>query len=95
MRLAGEDKAQIDEAIHIIELWHVSIRSANWQPFDAALNSKSKKPWFAKSGLAYFTKPNHDFVKSYRAFMDHNPITALKQLNSPLLSILTHDVVGE
>ena len=91
MRLAAEDKAEIDAAIHIIELWHGSIRSANWQTFDAALNSTSKKPWFAKSGLAYFTKPNHDFVKSYRAFMDHNPITALKQLNSPLMSILTHD----
>lgn len=91
MRLAGDDKATIDEARYILELWHDGIRSENWQAFDAAFNSASKKTWFANSGLASYTKPDNAFIESYRAFMDHNPIAVLNQLNCPLMSILTQD----
>jgi hypothetical protein len=43
MRLAGDDKATIDKARYILELWHDGIRSENWQAFDAPFNSASKK----------------------------------------------------
>jgi pimeloyl-ACP methyl ester carboxylesterase len=87
MRLAGIAENKIEKARQIISLWHDGVRSGNWLSFDTAIKTAAAKPW-----LGYFeTRPSEPFANSYRAFMDYNPLPALKQLKAPLLFILAAD----
>jgi alpha/beta superfamily hydrolase len=89
LRDQGVSESDIELARQLIDHWHEGVRSDNWVELKAALKTGSKKPWFKPSGLAFLTKElDENFVKSYRLYMDYDPIPALKALTAPMLAIL-------
>ena len=87
---AGE--AAEEKARRVIQSWHEGVRSGEWAGFDSAFSTVTREPWFAASGLSEFaSRPDESFSKSYRAFMDYDPIPALQRLRAPLLALLSPD----
>lgn len=87
---AGDD-AETD-ARHAIEVWHQALATGEWQAFDTALDSLRRTSWFDGSGLASFAdRPGDEFIGSYTAFMDYDPLPALTGLDAPLLWIGSPD----
>ncbi len=81
-----------EEAREIVQLWHRGIRSGDWSPFDRALSAAKAESWFDTAGFnTFMTRPSEAFIRSYRVFMDYDPIPALSSVTSPMLAILTPD----
>ena len=80
------------KARQVIQLWHDGIRSGDWLAFDQALHAAKAESWFGIADFSVFTnRPGETFIRSYRAFMDYDPIPALSSLTAPMLAILTPD----
>ena len=88
MREAGLSEQDVEQARHIIELWHQGIRSGEWGAFDRAVAAVKETPWY--EGLRYFRKrPSKDFIKGYSPIMDYNPLPVLETLEVPMLATLS------
>ncbi len=92
LRRQGVDESAEEKARRVIRLWHQGVRSGEWAGFDNAFRVARQESWFKASGLTVFEDhPDENFSKSYRAFMDYNPMPALQQLEAPLLALLAPD----
>ena len=92
LRAANLSNEIEEEAREIVQLWHRGIRSGDWSPFDRALSAAKAESWFDTAGFnTFMTRPSEAFIRSYRVFMDYDPIPALSSLTSPMLAILTPD----
>lgn len=89
LRAAGDGGEAEQAARTAIDLWHVGVRTSNWDPFDLALADLRTEPWFERSGIDGFAeRPDPAFAMGYRAYMDHEPLQVLRALQVPMLSIL-------
>lgn len=89
LRDRGVAAGEIQSARRAIDLWHTGVRTGKWQPLDTAITSIRSQPWFHPTGIAFFAqRPPEEFARSYRAYMDYDPIPTLRRLTVPLLSIL-------
>jgi len=92
LRRANAGAEAVAEARRVIELWHEGVRSSDWSAFDGALEAATREPWYPDSELEGFSeRPDDAFVRSYRAFMDYDPLPALRELWAPMLAILSPD----
>jgi len=92
LRAAGLSHETEERAREIIQLWHQGVRLGDWSPFDHALSVTKAEKWFETADFGVFMNhPSETFARSYRAFMDYDPIPALSALTVPMLSILTPD----
>jgi uncharacterized protein len=92
LRRASAGAEAVAEARRVIELWHEGVRSGDWSAFDGAFESARREPWYPDSGLDGFSeRPDDAFARSYRAFMDYDPLPALRELRAPMLAMLSPD----
>jgi alpha/beta superfamily hydrolase len=90
MRKAGLSEQDIEQARHIIELWHQGIRGGDWGVFDRAVAAVNETPWY--EGLQYFRKrPSKGFIEGYSPIMDYNPLPVLETLEVPMLATLSRE----
>lgn len=90
MRKNGASEAAIAQARIVMEHWHNGVRTGDWREFDQAWPQAKKQTWFKGSELESFAeKPDQAFTFSYKAFMDYDPIPAIKSLKAPYLAILS------
>ena len=92
LRKAGAGEPAVTAARRVIRLWHDGLRSGDWSAFDDAFARAKKEPWFAEAGLEWMAeRPDPGFARLYRAFMDYDPLPALRRLEAPMLAILSPD----
>ncbi len=92
LRQNGRSLEEEEDARQVVRLWHDGVRSGDWAPFDLALNNAKSQTWYDDSGIeAFGPRPSPQFVDSYRAFMDYDPLPALTSLSAPMLAILAPD----
>ena len=92
VRKFGGDQSDEKTVRDLIDAWHLGVRSSQWHSFDSMRSVAQSKPWFASSGLSELSnRPDPQFAESYRAYMDYDPLPALKRLRMPILSILASD----
>jgi len=90
MKKHEDSNLAIREARRVIENWHNGIRTGDWIKFINSYEQAEKKTWFNGSYLVDFSDiPSNQFITSYKAFMDYDPIPAIKSLNVPYLAILS------
>jgi dienelactone hydrolase len=89
----NEFSPEIEEAArHIIQLWHDGVRTGDWGAFDVAIDHAMLGTWYSASGLEDFrTRPGQSFIKSYRAYMDYDPLPSITSQNFPMYALLTPD----
>jgi dienelactone hydrolase len=92
LRRASAGPEAVAEARRAVELWHEGVRTNDWSAFEAAIEAARHEPWYADSGLDGFSqRPDQEFVRSYRVFMDYDPLPALRAMRAPMLAILAPD----
>jgi len=90
MRKNGASEAAIGQARTVLEHWHHGVRTGDWREFDQARKQAEKQTRFKGSELDAITeKPDQAYILSYKAFMDYDPIPAIKSLKVPYLAILS------
>jgi uncharacterized protein len=90
MRKNNSSKLAIQKARSVIDDWHTGVRTGNWSAFEKSYALAEKQPWFSNSELMDFAeKPSAQDAHSYRAFMDYDPMPAIKSLRMPYLAILS------
>ncbi len=90
MRKNNSSELAIQEARTVIDNWHKGVRTGSWSAFENSYALAKKQPWFNNSELMDFAeKPSAQDAHSYRAFMDYDPMPAIKSLKIPYLAILS------
>jgi uncharacterized protein len=90
LRKNNSSELAIQEARSVIDDWHTGVRTGNWSGFEKSYALAEKQPWFNNSELTDFAeKPDADDTRSYKAFVDYDPMPAIKSLKMPYLAILT------
>ncbi len=92
VRKWGGNGRHEEEVRGVLDAFHASLRSGDTSTFEQAIAHARSRPWFEASGLAYLDLPQDDaWLAGYLATMDYDPIPILKNLDVPLLSILSPD----
>ena len=90
-RFGGSEKDEV-ETREIMDQFHYGIRTGKWNPFQELRAKSSQRSWFLASGLSRLKIPDEsEWLEGYRSNMNYDPLPALKNLNAPLLSLLSPD----
>ncbi|NNM00130.1 MAG: alpha/beta hydrolase, partial [Gammaproteobacteria bacterium] len=89
LRTLAAGDAAIEAAREVIDYWHDGVRSGDWRNYDAAVKTLSTKAWFEPAGLHRLPRPpDPAFAAMYLAYMDYDPMPALRALKAPMLALL-------
>lgn len=90
MRKNNSSELAIQQARTVIDDWHKAVRTGSWSAFEESYAIAEQQPWFKGSTLTDFAeKPTAQNIHSYKAFMDYNPMPAIRSLKVPYLAILS------